>query len=199
MSRYDKAIEKFKIHGGQLRMKQAIDNGISRRMLYTMRDAGVIEQVTRGIYRLSDMAPISNPDLVTVALRFPKSVVCLISALSLHEITTQIPRAVSIAVSRKSRLPYLEYPKIDAHRFSGDAFSKGVEKHLVEGIPVLVYSVEKTLADCFKFRNQIGMDVVLEALKFYRSRKKLKVDELMHFAKICRVASVMRPYLEASL
>ena len=146
MSRHKKAIGIFRANGGQLHMKQAIDKGISRRTLYAMHDVGVIERVTRGIYRLCELDPFSNPDLVTVALRFPKSVICLISALSLHEITTQIPRAVSIAVSRKSRLPSLEYPTIDAHRFSGDAFTQGVEEHRVEGVLLLVYSVEKTRA-----------------------------------------------------
>ncbi|GAI92865.1 unnamed protein product, partial [marine sediment metagenome] len=151
--------EIFRKHGGQLRMSEAIKNGISRYTLYSLRDKGVIEQVSRGIYRLEALPPISNPDLVTVSLRFPNAVVCLISALAYHEITTQIPHEVSIAVPRNSRIPSLDFPPIRAHRFSQASYQAGIVEYLIDGATVKIYNSEKTLADCFKFRNKIGMDV----------------------------------------
>lgn len=191
--------EIFRKHGGQLRMSEAIKQGITRYILYSLRDRGVIEQVSRGIYRLVDLPPISNPDLVTVSLRFPNAVICLVSALAYHDITTQIPHFVFVAVSRDSRMPSLDHPPIQVHRFSNEAYKSGIEEHPIDGVPVKVYSPEKTLADCFKFRNKIGMDVVLEALKLYKTRKKFNLGELLRYAKICRVERVMRPYLEATV
>jgi predicted transcriptional regulator of viral defense system len=191
--------EIFRKHGGQLRMSEAIKQGITRYMLYSLRDKGVIEPVSRGVYRLVNLPPISNPDLVTVSLRFPNAIICLVSALAYHEITTQIPHTVSVAVSRDSRIPSLDHPPIQAHRFSNEAYTSGIEEHSIDGVALKVYSPEKTLADCFKFRNKIGMDVVLEALKLYKVRKKFRPSELLRYARICRVARVMQPYLEATL
>ncbi|HUV12695.1 MAG TPA: type IV toxin-antitoxin system AbiEi family antitoxin domain-containing protein [Acidobacteriota bacterium] len=191
--------EIFRKHGGQLRMSEAIEHGITRYMLYSLRDRGIIEQVSRGIYRLVELPPLSNPDLVTVSLRFPNAVICLVSALAYHDITTQIPHEVSVAVPRDSRLPSLDYPPIQAHKFSNASYISGIEEHLIDEVPVQVYCAEKTLADCFKFRNTTGMDVVLEALKLYKTRKRFDVDELLKYANICRVGKVMRPYLEATV
>lgn len=191
--------EIFRKHGGQLRMSGAIEQGITRYMLYSLKDRGIIEQVSRGIYRLVDLPPISNPDLVTVSLRFPNAVICLVSALAWHDITTQVPHVVSVAVPRKARMPSLNYPPVQAHKFSDEAYKSGIEEHLVDGVPVNVYSPEKSLVDCFKFRNKIGMDVVLEALKLYKTRKKVNLGALLRYAKICRVEKVMRPYLEATV
>ncbi len=192
-------LEIFHQHGGQLRMSEALAAGISRYMLYSLRDKGLIEQVSRGIYRLAELPPIGNPDLVTVALRFPNAAVCLTSALAYHGLTTQIPHEVSVAVSRNSRLPSLDFPPIRAHKFAETAFNAGVEEHQIDGVPVRIYSPEKTLADCFKFRNKLGMDVVLEALKLYRSRKTFNFDAVLKYARICRVEKAMKPYLEAIL
>ncbi|WP_082820450.1 type IV toxin-antitoxin system AbiEi family antitoxin domain-containing protein [Desulfuromonas sp. DDH964] len=191
--------EIFRQHGGQLHMSEALAHGITRYMLYTLRDKGIIEQVTRGVYRLAELPPIGNPDLVTVSLRFPNAVICLISALAFHGITTQIPHEVSVAVPRDSRMPSLDFPPIRAHKFSDAAFRAGIEEHQIDGVPVRIYSPEKTLADCFKFRNKIGMDVVLEALKLYKARKKFNLAGVLEYAQICRVDKVMKPYLEATL
>jgi len=187
----------FRAHGGQLRMSEAIRHGLSRYTLYALKERGTIEQISRGVYRLADLPPIGNPDLVTVGLRFPQAVVCLVSALSWHGITTQIPHAVSVAVPRDARLPSLDYPPIHAHRFSDASFKAGIERHDVDGVPVRIYGAEKSIADCFKFRNRIGMDVVLEAFQLYRQRKKFDPGKLLKYAKVCRVENVMRPYLEA--
>ncbi len=191
--------EIFLQHGGQLRMSEAIRYGISRYALYKMRDTGLLEQISRGIYRLVDLPAINNPDLVTVSLRFPKAVICLISALSYHEMTTQIPHEVSIAISRNTRIPSLDYPPVRAYKFSSEAFERGVERHQIDGTLIQIYSAEKTLADCFKYRNKLGMDVVLEALKLYRSQHKLNIDKVLMYARICRVEKVMKSYLEANL
>ena len=189
----------FRKHGGQLRMSEAIAHGITRYMLYSLRDKGIIEQVSRGFYRLVELPPISNPDLVTVSLRFPNAVICLISALFYHNITTQIPHVVSVAVPRDSRIPSLDYPPVQAHRFSNDAYNSGIENHSIDGVPVKIYTPEKTLADCFKFRNKIGMDVVIEALKLYRSRQQFNLEKLLTYAEVCRVKNIMMPYLEATI
>lgn len=189
----------FKEHGGQLRMSEAVDKGISRYMLYSLRNKGIIEPISRGVYRLADLPPISNPDLVATALRYPNAVVCLISALSFHQITTQIPHEVCMAIPRKSWTPSPEYPPVVFHRFTDEAYKAGIEEHSIDGAAVKVYSPEKTLADCFKFRNKIGMDIVLEALKLYRSRMKFDHRKLLEYARTCRVEKIMHPYLEASL
>jgi len=128
-----------------------------------------------------------------------KSVICLISALSYHEMTTDIPHEIYRALPRGAEPHRLDCPPLRILGFSGSAFSAGIEQHDVDGIPVKVHNPEKTLADCFKYRNKIGFDVVLEALKFYRQRKRRKVDELMRYARVCRVDKVMRRYLEATL
>ena len=191
--------EIFEQSGGQLRMSEALKKGISRYSLYKMRDNGILEQVSRGVYRLTDLPPIGNPDIVTVSLRFPRAVVCLISSLSYHGITTQIPHKVLVAVPRNARMPALDNPPVHAYKFSDKAFEAGVEIHQIDGVSVRVYCAEKTLADCFKYRNKLGMDVVLEALKLYRNQNKLKMNKLLEYARVCRVEKVMKPYLEASL
>ena len=191
--------EIFLDHGGQLRMSEALRHGITRYMLYSLRDRGIIEKISRGIYRLADLPSISNPDLVTVSLRFPKAVVCLISALAFHDITTQLPHTVSVAVPREARIPSLDYPPVEAHRFADKAYNSGIETHLIDSVPIRVYCAEKTLADCFKFRNKIGMDVVLEALKLYKKRNRFNPMLLLDYARICRISMVMRPYLEATI
>jgi predicted transcriptional regulator of viral defense system len=189
----------FEKHGGQLRMQEAMAEGISRTQLYALRDRGEIEPLSRGIYRLSDLPGLGNPDLVTVSLRYPKAVVCLISALSFHEMTTQIPYEVAVAVPRNTTLPKLDYPPLDAHWFSGVAYESGIEEHQLDGVSVKVYSPEKTLADCFKFQGKLGTEVTVEALRLYKERKQVNVQELLKQARQRRMMKVMMPYLEAVL
>ncbi len=189
----------FREHGGQLRMSEAVSNGITPYMLYALRDRGAVELISRGVYRLADLPPLSHPDQVTVCLRYPNAVICLVSALAFHDITTQIPRKVSVAVPRDARLPSLDYPPVQAHRFSKTSYEVGIETHLIDGAAVKVYNREKTLVDCFKFRNRLGMDIVLEALQFYREYHRLEVAALLGYARACRVERVMWPYLQASL
>ena len=197
--KYEKAKRIFREHDGILRASDAIRKRIHPRTLYEMRDKGIVEVLSRGLYRLADLRPLSNQDLITVALRIPNGVVCLISALAFHDITTQVPHEVYIAVERISRPPKVDYPPVRVFRFTGGAFKTGIESHDTEGVPLRVYSPEKTIADCFKYRNKIGLDTAIEALRLYRERKHFKINDLMRFGGVCRVEKVMRPYLEALL
>jgi len=197
--KYEKAKRIFREHDGILKASDAIRERIHPRTLYEMRDKGIVEVLSRGLYRLADLRPLSNQDLITVALRIPNGVVCLISALAFHDITTQVPHEVYIAVERISRPPKVDYPPVRVFRFTGGAFKAGIESHNTEGVPLRVYSTEKTIADCFKYRNKIGLDTAIEALRLYRERKHFKIDDLMRFGGVCRVEKVMRPYLEALL
>lgn len=172
---------------------------IHPRTLYELRDNGILTQISRGVYRLTELEPISNPDLITIGKRIPYAVVCLISALAFHNITTQIPHTVSIAVPKNTKPPRIDTPPISIHKFSDKAFTAGVEKHIIDGVPIKIYSVEKTLVDCFKYRNKIGLDVCVEALQLYKSRKKINVHNLVKYAKICRVYKIITPYLESIL
>jgi predicted transcriptional regulator of viral defense system len=194
---YGREIELFRRRGAALRMSEALRLGINRRALYAMRDAGVIEPVSRGLYRLASLDPLAHPDLVTVATRVPQGVLCLISALSFHELTTQVPHTIDVALERGTRKPRLDYPPTRFYWFSGPAFSDGIEMHELDGAPVRIYDPEKTLVDSFRYRNQIGMDVVLEAMKLWRERRRKKLDALLKYARMRHVERAMRPYLEA--
>lgn len=179
-------------------MSDAVAAGVSRRTLYAMRDEGVVTQLSRGLYRLASLPELGAPDLVTVSTRIPRGVVCLISALAFHDLTTQIPHAVDIALIRGASTPRIDYPPVSVHWFSGAAFTSGVETPVVDGKALRVYSAEKTIADVFKYRNKLGLDVALEALKAWRSRRGATIERLLEQARVCRVERVMRPYLEAT-
>lgn len=189
----------FRAHGGQMRMGEALAAGLNRYQLYRLRDAGVIEPISRGLYRLAELPPVTQPDLLAVASRYPKAVLCLISALAWHGITTQIPHRIHLAVNRRTRLPDMDYPPVQGYRFSQAAFEAGIEQTDIDGTTLNVYNPEKTLADCFKYRHKIGQDIALEALQLYKQRCKVKPAEILHYARLCRVDNIMRPYLEAGL
>ena len=193
------AVALFREHGSVLRTADAMRLGIHPRTIYAMRDAGVLHQLSRGLYRLADAPPLANPDLVTAALKIPRAVVCLVSALAFYDLTTQVPHVIDIALSRGAEQPRLDYPPIRVYRFSGAAWSEGVEIHLVDDVPVRVYGPEKSVADIFKYRRKIGLDVALEALRLYLQRRGFDVSALLYYARVCRVESVMKPYLEALL
>ena len=189
----------FRKRLGMLRLADALRAGITRGTIERMLEKGTLERLTRGLYRLTDADPLPNPDLAVVAAKVPQGVICLISALAFHELTTQIPHEVYVAIPRDSEPPRIEHPPLRSFRFGGQAFSEGIETHRLEPIVAKIYSREKTLADCFKYRSQIGLDTCLEAVRFYQRQKKYKVDALLHFADVCRVKKVMQPYLEAIL
>ncbi|MDO8705871.1 MAG: type IV toxin-antitoxin system AbiEi family antitoxin domain-containing protein [Sulfuricaulis sp.] len=192
-----KAEAVFKKYGGMLRTSRAIALGVHPRILYGLRDSGRLQQVSRGLYRLTDLPELGNPDLAAVAARIPQGVICLISALAFHGITTQIPHQVDVAVPRGTKQPRIQFPPIRIFRFSGPMQKAGIEKHRVDNIEVHVYSAVKTVADCFRFRNRIGIDVAIEALRLFHARKKSSVRELLEYARLCRIERVMMPYIEA--
>ena len=200
---YPKGVEKaekiFRDRGGVLRTGEALGAGIHPRTLYEMQRSGILEQLTRGLYRLADLPPLGNPDLVSVSLNISNGVICLISALAYHEITTQVPHEVYVALERGTEAPRLVHPPIRIFWFSGQAFTDGIQTHKIDGVPVRIYSPEKTIADCFKYRNKIGLDTAIESLKLYRQKKRFKSEDLMQFARVCRVEKVISPYLEALL
>ena len=173
----------------------AID--VPRVVLTRLTASGQLERVGRGLYRLPDAQWSEHESLITVATKVPQAVFCLLSALQFHELTTQLPRQVWIAMPRGSHTPRFAYPPIKRVQFTGEACTAGVEEVERDGITLRVFGVAKTVADCFKHRNKIGIDVALEALKDARTRNKTSIDEIWHFAKVCRVANVMRPYLES--
>ncbi len=192
-----RVIEIFQHHGGVLKTSQALSRGIHPRTLYELRDDGTIQSLSRGLYCLSDSKILNHPGLTAAVLRVSKGIVCLVSALSFHDITTQIPHAISLAIPRRMRQPVIDYPPMKFHRFNDTSYTAGVDLHYIENIEVKVYSPEKTVADCFKFRNKIGLDVAIEALRFCRERKKTSPAEFLKYARICRVQEIMTPYLEA--
>jgi len=145
------------------------------------------------------LPPLTDPDLVTIALKVPGAVICLISALAFHELTTQVPHAVDIALNKGDEPPRLGYPPLRLFWFSGPAYSEGVDTHVIDGTPIRIHSPEKTIADCFKLRRRVGLDVAQEALKAYRLRPGFDPAKLLHYACICRVDRVIKPYLEALL
>ena len=187
----------FRHHRGVLRTSHALKLGIHPRILYRLRDAGRLVAVTRGVYRLAELPEPSHPDLLVVASRVPQAVICLISALSFHGLTTQIPHEVQIALPRRTRYPRLDHPPLRVFLLTGAAYTEGIETHAIEGIPLRVYGPAKTVVDCFKFRNKIGIDVAVEALRLARERKRVTPRALLQYARLCRVERVMRPYLEA--
>ena len=182
---------------GWLRASDLADAGVPRAVLTRMAASGQLERAARGLYRLPDSGSSEHEGLVTVASKVPQAVVCLLSALQFHGLTTQLPWQVWIAMPRGSHVPRLEYPPIRMVQFTGEAYTQGIETHERDGVKMHVYSVAKTVADCFKHRNKIGMDVALEALKDARAQGRASFDDLWRCAKVCRVSNVMRPYMEA--
>ena len=191
----EKAISIFKQHN-MLQTSQAIRLGIAPRTLYALRDTGQIIELTRGVYRLADAPPLSQTDLVQVTLRIPKGVICLISALAFHNLTIQIPHEVYVALPLDAEKPRLTYPPVRLFWLSPQTYSAGIQEHTLDGVTVRLYNREKTIADCFKYRNKVGLNVALEALKEGLGQG-CKPDSIMDFARLDRVERIIRPYLEA--
>lgn len=187
----------FAQNHGILRASTAIELGVPQHVLYKMVAVGELVREAPGIYRLQESEPLGNPDLVQISLRVPRAVICLISALYFHELTTQIPHQVHIALPRDVKTPKIEYPPIRAFHFSETSYRSGVEERVLDGVPVKIYSMEKTIADCFKFRERIGLSIALEALKDYLKSPRPKLQLVLKYARVNRVEKVMRPYLES--
>ena len=174
---------------------QAVD--APRVMLTRMTASGQLEKVGRGLYRLPQTQMSEDESLTAIAIKVPQAVFCLLTALQFHGLTTQLPRQVWLAMPRGSHAPRIDYPPIRMVQYSGQSYSQGIEVFKRDQVLLRVYSVAKTVVDCFKHRSAIGLDVALEALREARAGQRASADELWRFAKICRVANVMRPYLEA--
>jgi predicted transcriptional regulator of viral defense system len=170
--------------------------GIHRQVLSRLVAAGELERIARGHYRLPEHSLTEHHGLAITGAAVPQGVVCLLSALQFHGLGTQLPSEVWLAIDRRARRPALKYPPLRIVRYTGAALTEGAETHSIEGQKVRVYSVAKTLADCFKYRNKIGLDVTLEALREAWRARRFTMDELERYAAICRVQRVMRPYLE---
>ncbi|MGH7655921.1 MAG: type IV toxin-antitoxin system AbiEi family antitoxin domain-containing protein [Gemmatimonadaceae bacterium] len=173
------------------------NKGIHRQTLTRLVAQGRLERVARGVYRLPGEPITENHGLAIVATAVPHGVICLLSALQYHDVGTQLPSEVWIALDRRAWRPRLRYPPLRIVRFTGKSLSAGIENHRLEGRPVKVYALAKTVADCFKYRNKIGLDVALEALRAGWRARRFTMDELDRYAAICRVQRVMRPYIEA--
>jgi predicted transcriptional regulator of viral defense system len=180
-----------------MRSAQIFAQGIQPRTLYQMRDDGLLVQEGRGLYRLANEQIWSDPDLALVSLHIPKGVICLISALYFHQVTTQIPHEVYVALPKDSEKPRIQHPPTRFFWISPKPFKAGIEKHTIDNVDIKVYGVAKTIADCFKFRNKIGMDVALEALQEGLRQKRCAPEQILRFARINRVERIMLPYLEA--
>ena len=183
---------------GVLRPRDLDAHGIPRIYLSRLCERGLLQRVGRGLYVLPNADVSEHHTLAEACKRVPHGVVCLLSALRFHGLTTQSPHEVWLAIGSKAWRPQVDYPPLRFVRFSARALEAGVEEHSIEGVTVHVYDPAKTVADCFKYRNKIGLDVALEALRDCRRQRKCTNDELWHYAKICRVANVMRPYMEAT-
>jgi predicted transcriptional regulator of viral defense system len=177
--------------------RELADAGIHRQVLTRLVAEGRIERIARGVYRLAEQPITEHHALAVAAAAVPQGVICLLSALQYHGLGTQLPSEVWMALDRRAWRPKLGYPSLRIVRYTGAALTEGVERHTIEGRDVRVYSVAKTVADCFKYRNKIGLDVALEALRDAWRSKRITMDELDRHAAICRVQRVMRPYLEA--
>ncbi len=172
---------------------------IPRRWMSRLHERGQLIRIGRGLYTLPDAVPSPNRSLAEVSKRIPSGIICLLSGLQYHELTTQVPHQVWIAINSKARSPRINDLPARIVRFSGDSFSAGIDIIEIEGVTVRIYNPAKTVADCFKFRNKIGLDVAMEALKDCLRKRKATVDQLWTYAGVCRVSNVIKPYMESLL
>lgn len=194
-----KIIDYFKKHGGIVRFSSILKAGFHPDILSSLEKDGKIEKIARGLYRMTPYTLGSCPDLVLASIQAPRGVLCLISALAFHEATNEIPRNVDIAILVGTRANKIKYPPVRFYRFSFKTWNAGIEVYHVEGHKIRVYNLAKTIADCFKFRNRIGVGVAREALKVAITGKHIKPKEIMQYAKICRVDRVIKPIMETML
>jgi predicted transcriptional regulator of viral defense system len=196
-SRETDAREAFRKAGGILRTSQALKAGIHPRDLYALREAGIVEKLSRGVHRLTELSALAEPDLAIVAARVPKAIIAVVSALQFHKLGAEIPHEVSIALPKGASRPRLEWPPLRVYWFSAPMYAAGIEVHKRDGVSLRVYGAAKTVADCFKFRNRLGIEVAVDALRTGLEERKFTPAEVLSAARTCRVARIVRPYLEA--
>jgi predicted transcriptional regulator of viral defense system len=193
------AIKIFQDNNQIMRMSDALNQGVEKHILYEMATEGSLIREDRGLYRLASSDQLSNPDFIQVSLMIPKGVICLISALYVYNLTTEIPGKVFIAIPRTVRTPRINYPPVEVVRLSEEPYITGIEKITMDGFEVSIYNVEKTICDCFKFRNRVGFNVAIEALKDYMTRQQPDISKIVSYSRVNRVEKLMKPYLEALL
>ena len=194
--KYSQYIQIFLQNKGILRVSAAMRLGVPKHIIYEMAKNGDLVNEGNGLYRLTDIGPLGNPDLVQVTLLMPRSVIFLISALYVHRLTTQIPHKVYVALPQGVKERKIDYPPIKVYHLSEKPFFSGIEEHEIDGVKVRIYDKEKTIADCFKHRTELGIDIALEALKDYMREPSPKTNRLMEYARINRVEKTIRPYVE---
>lgn len=192
----NRVIKLVKKHG-ILRPRDLDAHGIPREYLRQLYEVGELERTGRGLYVLSDSEVTENHSFAQAAKRIPRGVISLLSALRFHELTTQLPFEVWMTIEVKAWTPKVDNPRMHFIRASGKAFTEGVQTHWIEGVSVRIYDPGKTVADCFKYRNKVGLDVAIEALRDCISQRKSTIDQLWKYAGVCRVANIMKPYMEA--
>jgi len=197
--RSEELVNLFKSNSGIVRFSAILKAGFHPDSLKTLEKEKKVEKIARGLYKLTNYDFGEYPDLVIASFQAPRGVICLVSALSFHEATIEIPKYVDIAIPRGTHAYRIKYPPVRFYRFNSKAWEAGVEEHKIEGYKIKVYNLAKTIADCFKFRNKIGMNVARESLKVAIAEKNVMVNEIMQYAKICRVDSIIKPILEAML
>lgn len=190
-------IKYFQDNDGIARFSVILKDGFHPDSLAVLERDGQVEKIGRGLYRLTDYISGTHPDLVTASLQAPRGVICLLSALSFHEATSEIPRCVDIAIPRNTHANRIKYPPVRFYRFAPLVWETGIAEHEIEGHKIRIYSLAKTIADCFKFRNKIGANVARDALKVALTEKNIKPKEIMQYAKVCRVDAIIKPILEA--
>ncbi|MBN1191439.1 MAG: type IV toxin-antitoxin system AbiEi family antitoxin domain-containing protein [Dehalococcoidales bacterium] len=182
---------------GVFRARDLDQKRIPRAYLQRLLQEGLIDRIGRGLYSVRGANITEHHTIVEASTRVPQGIICLLSALRFHNLTTQSPSKIWMAINRKARLPKVDYPSLKFVRFSGYSLTEGIEEHQIEGVQVRIYNPAKTVVDCFKYRNKIGLDVAMEALRDCLRQRKCTVDEILSYAKICRVTQVIKPYVEA--
>ena len=198
-SKSQKLMGFFRKHGGVVRFSAVLEAGFHPDSLGALAKDHKIERIAWGLYRLSDYDMGANPDLIAASLQAPRGVICLLSALAFHEATTEIPKYVDIAIPQGAHANRVKYPPIRFYHFDRRTWPAGIEKHKIGNHTVRVYSLARTIADCFKFRNKVGINIAREALKDAVAEKKVMPKEIMQYARICRVDRIIKPIMEAIL
>lgn len=198
-SRRQELIAFFKRHAGAVRFADILKAGFHPDSLRALEKEKKVEKITRGLYRLPHYTLGPYPDLVAASLQAPKGVICLLSALAFYEATDEIPKAVALAIPQKAHANRIQYPPVKFYHFAPEAWKAGIEKHVIKGHEIRIYNLAKTIADCFKFRNRMGVNIAREALKFAVAEKNIKPKEIMRYAAICRVDKIIKPILETVL
>jgi len=198
-SKEAKLIQFLKQKGGMASFSELDKVGFNKAIIKVSLANENITRLDRGLYSLSEGMSFSNPDLIAISIKIPKGIICLLSALLFHEATDEIPKYVDVAIPRGSHEIRVKYPPIRFYRVASEAWKAGVETHEIEGHKIKIYCLAKTVADCFKFRSRIGINVAREALKIAVTEKRVKPKDIMEYAKVCRVDKIIKPILETMI